>query len=209
MSRLLVPTRRQEDEEATLVAIAKTGNREALGELLARHLPALHRFVRRHADRRVLAQESSADIVQSICQDVVQNLHRFEFRGERSFRSWLCSWALNRILNLSRYHRSQRRSLARSVCSADPDIDVLSSAVSCTPCDQASLKERLANVEAALHRLPEHYRAIILRCRVEGTPHAQLAKRMGVSEVAVRSLLRRAIVSLEDELGEHENRLRA
>ena len=65
------------------------GSGGALDALLERHLPALRVYVRLQAGDFLREQESSSDIVQSVCRELLQDLDAFEYRGEGQFRAWL------------------------------------------------------------------------------------------------------------------------
>ncbi|MFM7281466.1 MAG: RNA polymerase sigma factor, partial [Planctomycetia bacterium] len=70
-----------------------------------------------------------------------------------------------------------------------------------TPSRHAAAREDLARAEAALAKLSEEHREIILLSRVVGLSHAQIAERTGKSEVAARSLLHRALAKMAAEMG--------
>ena len=55
--------------------------------------------------------------------------------------------------------------------------------------------------EAAFDRLTAEQREVVSLARILRLPHKEIAARMGKSEVAVRSLLSRALVALSAELG--------
>jgi RNA polymerase sigma-70 factor (ECF subfamily) len=69
--------------------------------------------------------------------------------------------------------------------------------------DGESLVEQrleLAALQRAVAALPERQRAILLAVRLEGTPHADLAKRFGISERMVDTDLRQALGYCANEL---------
>ena len=65
-----------------------------------------------------------------------------------------------------------------------------------SPSGEAIDRKRIAAIEAAFDRLPETYREVITYSRVLGLSHAEIAEQLGKSEVAVRSLLHRALAHL-------------
>ena len=75
---------------------ATQGDVVAVDALLGLHLPELQEYVRRRMGD-VLDQESSSDLVQSTCREVLQHLDRFQFDGEEGFRRWLWATALRKI----------------------------------------------------------------------------------------------------------------
>lgn len=186
-----------------LAARASGGDRQALGLLLARHLPSLQAYVRLKAGPVLRARESLSDLVQSVCVEVLQDLPGFEFRGEARFRHWLFQHALHKVVNKANYHRAQKRDLGRERAMPAGDsasgehASVLACYASiCTPSRHASGREALARFEAAFDRLPDDYREAITLQRLVGMPYAEIAAAMGRSEGAVRNLVHRGLARL-------------
>ena len=96
-------------EDRALVLRAKSGDAAALEELLERHLPELRRYVRKRISPALLEKESSSDVVQSVCREVLQGVDNFEYQGEVAFRSWLHRTALRKLVHHQRYHEAQKR----------------------------------------------------------------------------------------------------
>lgn len=172
------------------------GDRRVLEELLERQLPSLRAFVRLRAGRDVRARESSADIVQSVCREILQDLGRFEYRDEAAFRSWLFDTALHKIIDRHRYHHAAKRDAAREMpigagCEAG-DAQILA----CYTRIASPSRGAIARVEAAFDALPDDYRRVITLARIVGLSHGEIAREMGRSEDAVRNLLARALARL-------------
>lgn len=180
------------EADRALVVRATAGDRDAIGELLVRHLPALRVFVRLQVDPMLRERESCSDLVQSTCRALLEHLDDFEYRGEGQFRSWLYTAALNKIRERHRYHRAERRDPAREVADGHARLGELYGSL-LTPSRVAMARERVAQLEHAFARLPEDYREVILLCRVVGLPQAEVAERMGRSVDSVRNLLLRAL----------------
>ena len=68
------------------------------------------------------------------------------------------------------------------------------------PATAADRKDRLALLGAALERLPEDYREVVLLTKIEGLPAKVVGERMERSENAVNLLLSRALKKLAEEL---------
>src|SRR5262245_38990448 len=101
--------------DAELYERATGGDAAALELLLQRYLPQLHAFVRIRLDAVVRARESSMDVVQSVCRELLSARESYEFRGEDRFRAWLFTSALHKILEKQRFHRLGKRDLGREV----------------------------------------------------------------------------------------------
>lgn len=182
---------------ADLLQRATTGDAASLGNLLDRHLPQLRAFVRLSMGPALRARESSSDIVQSVCRELIEREWRgFEYRGEAAFRQWLCMAALNKIRKKARWHHA--RPLAADGGGESAYGEYCASVF--TPSHLAMGKEALAAFEEAFDKLPEHFRDVITLARVAGCSHAEIAAATGRTEVATRQLLHRAMAALTSEL---------
>ncbi|MEZ5962310.1 MAG: sigma-70 family RNA polymerase sigma factor [Planctomycetota bacterium] len=179
--------------DAELYERAKNGDAAALEALLEQYLPHLHAFVRLRLDAAVRARESSMDVVQSVCRELLASRHRFEFRGEDRFRAWLFTSALHKILEKQRFHRLAKRDFARECAPAEVDAFGVSLL---TPSLDAMGKETGRALVAALDALTAEHREVITLARVVRLPHRVIAEVMDRSEEAVRQLLARAVLRL-------------
>ena len=176
------------------VSAGAPADRPPIDQLLERHLGALRVFVRLHAGEAVRQRESCSDLVQSTCRELIEGLDRFEFRGEAQFRRWLFAAALNKIRERHRYHTAERRDAAREVDS-DAALGPLYASL-LTPSRVAMARETVQRLERAFDALPEHYREVILLCRLTGLSHEEVAQQTGRTVDAVRNLLFRALSRL-------------
>ncbi len=150
-------------------------------------------------------KESSSDIVQSVCREVLHRVDRFRDNGDEGFRAWLFETAIRKILNRDDYYHAQKRDVEREhrdvaapAAEEEYHLDVHGSA--CTPSRIAIAREEAERLERAFDRLPADYRAVIRLARVAGLPRREVARTMGRSESAVASLLYRALADLAVEL---------
>lgn len=174
-----------------------------LDGMLSQHLPALQNYVRGRMDRLVAAKESSADLVQSVCREVIEHIDRFEHRSEAGFRQWLYRTAERKIIDRFRYYTAEKRDAARET-RADDMLDGGAihdtRGLFYTPSHDAIVREELGSAAAAFDALPEHYQQVIIMSRVQGLSHAQIAESIGRSEGAVRNLLYRGLAAISDAL---------
>ncbi len=147
---------------------------------------AFEALYRRHSGRvnavclRLTADKGRAEeAVQDVFVRVWERLGTF--RGESAFGSWLHRLAINTVLQTM---RSERRRVAR-VDSAD-DAGVVDA-----PAATPRVDEQI-DLEAALARLPEHTRMVVVLHDVEGFTHEEIATMTGVPPGTVRSQLSRA-----------------
>src|SRR5262249_11263396 len=83
-------------EDRTLVARARSGNREALEELVRRHQGWIYNI----AVRMLYHPHDAEDATQEILIKAVTQLSSFE--GRSSFRTWLYRIVVNHVLNMKR-----------------------------------------------------------------------------------------------------------
>jgi RNA polymerase sigma factor (sigma-70 family) len=164
---------------------------------IADHVGALRAYVRLRIGGAIRAREESADIAQSVVREALEDLPRFS-GDDGGLRGWLLRRAENKIKDRGRFWKRERRDAAREIAAdADADAGVLAECRSfLTPSRDVSAKEELERVERAFARLSEDQRRVILLARVAGLAHAEVAREMGRTELATRTLLSRAMARL-------------
>ncbi len=192
------------DDIEHLVSQASQGDQPSIESLLNRHMSGLHAYLRLQVGGIVRAKESCADLVQSVCREVLADLGDFEYRGEAAFKHWLYTAAQRKLIDKHRYYKRDKRDAGREVAGDAPAggdddapglIDMYRS-LGCTPSRAAMAREELEQVEKAFDDLPEDYRDVIMMSRIIGLSHREIAEKMGRSEVATRHLLARAMARL-------------
>ncbi len=192
------------DCEKELVDAAARGEGGAIERLLERHLPGLRAFVRLRADRVVRAKESSSDLVQSVCREVLEHMDRFQYRSEAGFRQWLYRTAERKIVDRFRYYSAEKRNAAREVePGAEEGAEDAAQLLEhyrpfYTPSHDAMVREELRRVEDAFAELPQDYRDIITMSRIVGLSNAEIAAELGRTEASVRNALYRGLALLSD-----------
>ncbi|HEX5051273.1 MAG TPA: sigma-70 family RNA polymerase sigma factor [Planctomycetota bacterium] len=181
------------DDYTQLYERANEGDEEALDHLLQRYLPQLHAFVHARLGPDLRARESSLDVVQSVCRELLSERGRFDFRGEERFRSWIFVAALNKIRERHRRLRSDKRDPAHEAAIADSTTfaHLLHGR---TPSQEAIGNEAALAVRDALDALSEEQREVITLARLAELPHKVIAEVMDRNEAATRQLLARAMV---------------
>ncbi|MEO6594386.1 MAG: sigma-70 family RNA polymerase sigma factor [Planctomycetota bacterium] len=177
---------------------AQAGDAAALHRLIERYLPNLHAFVSLRLTPQMRARESSMDIVQSVCRELLAAESRFDYRGEERFRAWLFTAALNKVRDKIRFHHRDKRDVGRELLHDGSNAQLAASYL--TPSMNAIGKETAAALEASLDSLSEEHREVITMARVVKLPHRVIAEVLGRNEDAVRQLLARALLRLTEEL---------
>ena len=144
--------------------------------------------------RRMLADpDEAADATQEVFVRVMRSV--VGFRGDSAFGTWLHRVTVNVCLTALR-----KRSKARAVgmvaggtpfaLPGDDEAAFVSSDVS--PSELAETADLLARSEAALARLPEDARAVVVLRDIEGLSTKEVADLLGVTENVVKVRLHRA-----------------
>ncbi|HYD88066.1 MAG TPA: sigma-70 family RNA polymerase sigma factor [Vitreimonas sp.] len=144
------------DDEARLVAAARTGDSRAFAALVDAHQQAVRGFLRRFCGHWAEAD----DIAQEAFVTAWRKLAQFESRS--SFRSWVSGIGFRIARDARRSH--QRASLRDTEWRAQQDETE----------DEAPLEDRIALAEA-MAALPEEQRAAVALCLGEGFSHSEAA----------------------------------
>jgi RNA polymerase sigma-70 factor (ECF subfamily) len=175
-----------------LLARARGGDRSALEELMARHLPRLRRWASGRLPRWARDMADTQDLVQDTLLQTFKGIERFDARGEGALQAYLRQGVLNRIRD--EFRRAGRRPSSEALDSQVPHGGP-------SPLDEAIGKEAVDRYEEALKRLRADDREAII-ARIElGFTHEELAKLLGKpSANAARMALERALVRLAAEM---------
>ncbi len=187
----------QPDEIEALTREAAAGDRDALERLLTVYLPSLRAFVRSRLGRVVRERESSSDVAQSVCREVLQQAETFQFASEGAFKRWLFRMALRKLSRRRDYLLAEKRDALRDQRHSESD-KMLGHAYASfgTPSQHAMAREGIERIESALEKLSPEHREVIVLTRFVGMSHGEIAEELGKSEVAVRMLLHRALANL-------------
>jgi len=176
---------------------------EAFAELYHANLNAVYRFVFFKVGDSALAEDLTADVFAKAWEGI----DRFQWR-DLPFQHWLLRIARNVVVDHWRSHR-------RFITSIDGRYDVISDVES--PEDAVARDNEVDGLRRSLTELPDDQRDVLILRFIEGFSHADAARVMGKSTVAVRQIQVRALRALRRVMyeGEHSvaagatNRLRA
>jgi RNA polymerase sigma-70 factor (ECF subfamily) len=171
--------------------LALNGDQEALGRLLASHMPQLYR-----AALRILGTPQDAeDALQDGLLGALRHLGEFECRSR--FSSWLTSIVINAAL--MRLRKSRREALTSIDQKLDRDGIALADRITDTrpnPEELYAWKERLQSFERKLQDLPAGYRSVLWLRDLQGMSTQEAAEILGVKTATVKSQLHRARLTL-------------
>jgi RNA polymerase sigma-70 factor (ECF subfamily) len=188
------------------LAAARSGSREALGQLLSQYRGYLLHIARRELARDLQPKGDASDLVQETFLEAQRFFERFHGRSGGALRAWLRCLLLHRSAKVGRrFHTTQKRRLAREVSldSAGPltaSDDGLRVAAVPSPSAHLLAQERQEVLQQALDRLPDDYRRVMLLRYHEEMTFEEIGRNMRRSADAVRMLWARALERLKHEL---------
>ncbi len=194
MTKPTAPT--EEDADAALVGRCRNGDAGAYGSLVARHDKRVYALV-----ARVLGPGATADDVDDVAQDVFVQAWRAlpKFRQDARFSTWLYRIATN--MAIKEWHRIKRR--AAAVYEEELPATVREALAERTPgpADLAEQKARDMALRAAIDRLPEKQRTVILLHYFEDYTCEDIAAFLGCSTGTVWSRLHYGCRKLRQSVG--------
>ena len=143
-------------------------------------------------------REDAEDVTQTALLKASEHLE--DFRWEASLRTWLHRIATNecRMLRRRKIPVSLDVLLEEAVTSERPLVDARERDV--TPEQVAIEAEDRRLVVRSLERLPQHYRTVLLLKDGLGLRSGAVARAMGITEPAAKSILHRARAQLRERL---------
>jgi RNA polymerase sigma-70 factor (ECF subfamily) len=192
-----------------LIVRARRGESGARQQLLARHRDRLRRMVAVRLDRRLAARLDPSDVVQEALLDAAQRLSDYLEHRPVPFYPWLRRLAWEHLLKLHQKHITARKRSAsreeRQVL-ALPDESALELArrlvsPGTSPSNGVLREEVRGRVQAALARLPEGDREVLVLRYLEQLSMAEIAAVLDISEGAVKMRHTRALRRLCGLLG--------
>jgi RNA polymerase sigma factor (sigma-70 family) len=183
-----------EESFSDLIRRAKAGEEGARAELLARHQHLVLAAVRRRLAPALRRRFDSMDVAQSVFEDVLRDLPRFEERGEQAFRHWLYLKTENKIRDAWRRRLgADGRPRENTMGSTDPGP----AAPGPGPATEAGDIDDASRLRDAVAALPDAQREIIALRDESGLAFAAIAKKLGLAGAdAARMRYARALLAL-------------
>jgi RNA polymerase sigma-70 factor (ECF subfamily) len=182
-------------DSAALLAAARAGSPDALGELFERHSRRLLALIRVRLGPSLRAHLESRDILQETWIKALGRMDGFRGEGTASFMAWMARIAANEIHDRVDRHGRQRRDAALESPLAEGDLDGLAARVR-SQTSRIAIDESLQRLERALESLSPEHREVVLLRKLEELSFAEIGERMGRTPDACRQLLARALAAL-------------
>ncbi|TWU19680.1 sigma-70 family RNA polymerase sigma factor [Allorhodopirellula heiligendammensis] len=194
---------------ASLLAQARAGNRDALGELLQWYANYLTILASTQLDRRLRRRLNPSDIVQEAMMAAHQDFGDFRGTSQGELLCWL------RTILIHTLHRSFKRNVTvekrdiRREVSLDSvsnrleesagNLAAILPANSPSPSAPMQARERAVALADQLSELKPHYREVIVLRVLQGLSFDEIAQRMDRNCGAVRMLWLRALESFKNK----------
>lgn len=181
----LVPATEAVPDDSTLVRRAQAGDLEAYDLLVRRHQERVYGAVYHMTSNH----EDAADLTQDTFIKAYNALRGF--KGDCTFSTWVYRIAVNRTLNFLKQRRNRvtNVSLNDLDLQAEHDPEIVALVSEQTPRRQASLSELQERLNAALLRLSENHRMVVVLHDIQGLSHDEIATLMDCNPGTVRSRL--------------------
>jgi RNA polymerase sigma-70 factor (ECF subfamily) len=176
-------------DEANLIQQAKEGDPAAFAEIYDRHQPAIYRYI----FYRVGDVTTAEDLTGEVFVRLLERIEHFTYQG-RPLLAWLYTIARNLIADYQRQ--------AKPTTILSPDEQLMAEVGNPAQVTEQGLARR--RLAAALPHLTEDQRQVIILKFIEGLDNVEVARTLGKSVGAVKSLQHRALAALRRILGENE-----
>ncbi len=187
-----------------LLAEARAGSAEALGNVLESCRRYLLLVAERNLDPQLRAKGGASDLVQETFLEAQRDFAGFHGNSEPELLAWLSRVLLNNLGNFSRrYVDTNKRDIRREISLQAGDS---STAAERGPADSlpspsgaAMQQEQAEALGRALERLPDHYRQVVVMRFQEDRSFEEIGLALQCSADAARKLWSRAMERLRLE----------
>ncbi len=196
-----------------LIAKARAGQVEALGELCNLYRNYMRMVVRTGLGPKLRERVELSDVVQEALVEVVRQFPQFTGQNEAALVGWLRRLVGQKLADLGRYHSRAKRS------GGGPDVpldaawnlpggegshggkllDMLALSQT-SPSEAASRRELIVLLADALAALPESEAEVLWLYHAEGLSFEGIGDRIGVSRKSIRGIWARGLKSLKRTL---------
>src|ERR1017187_996253 len=185
-------------EEQELVKRARQGDLSAYDDLVRRYqeriYATLYHMTSNHEDANDLAQEAFIKAFQALKT----------FKGGSSFYTWVYRIAVNKTINFLKQRKNRAQmSLDDLDFNAEHDPDLVALISEKTPRREVGLAELQEKLNAAMQKLSEPHRLVVVLHDVQGLSHEEIGKIMDCNIGTVRSRLFYARQQLQGYLSDY------
>lgn len=183
------------DNEAAMVALARSGDAQAFSELLQRYEGKIFRLALHITQNR----EDAEDVLQETFLKAYEHLDQFQ--GNSKFYTWVVRIAVNQALMKLRKRKSDRSvSLDDTIDTGEDTVSREIAAWDENPEERYGREELNDILTGAIDSLAPIYRAVFVLRDIDELSTEETAEALDLSVPAVKSRLLRARLQLRDKL---------
>jgi len=176
---------------STVLARAQAMDQQAVSLLYKRFLPTVHRYTL----ARVGDRHSAEDVTAETFFAMLESMNSVQATDELGFAAWLLGIARNKALMHFRTLRGQPTLVS------DLPEEIETGTSTDDPLHILTARESWGEIAAALHRLTEEQRSVLLYRCVLGYSSEEVGQLLGKQAGAIRAVQLRGLTSLASLLG--------
>jgi RNA polymerase sigma-70 factor, ECF subfamily len=184
-------------DDETLVRRTQGGDTHAFDGLWQRYSPRIYSLIY----NMTANHEDTNDLLLEVFAKAYRSINGF--RGKSSFYTWIHAIAVNMTIN---FLKKRGRRFQMSLDDIDTNIQNAKEFIDLTavrtPVREVDLSELQQRLNEAMMKLSVEHRAVVTMFDIQGMPHAEIAKILGIPEATVRSRLFYAHRQLQNYLEE-------
>lgn len=197
-----------------LMAEARAGRAEALGELCALYRNYLRMVVRTGLGPRLRERVELSDVVQEALVEVVRQFPQFTGQNEAALVGWLRRLVGQKLADLGRYHSRAKRAGGGSALPLDAPwgegaggdsggggklLDMLALSQT-SPSEAASRREQVVDLADALAGLPDQEAEVLWLYYTDNLSFEAIGDQLGISRKSVRGIWARGLKGLQRQM---------
>jgi RNA polymerase sigma-70 factor (ECF subfamily) len=192
-----------------LIAKARAGEKDALGELCKLYRNYMRMVVRTGLGPKLRERVELSDVVQEALVEVIKQFPQFTGQNEAALVGWLRRLVGQKLADLGRYHSRAKRSGGGPDVALDAAWDLpggegsqggklldMLALSQTSPSEAASKRELTVLLADALAALPESESEVLWLYHAEGLSFEAIGDRMGLSRKSVRGIWARGLKNL-------------
>jgi RNA polymerase sigma factor (sigma-70 family) len=184
-------------DDETLVRRTQTGDTKAFDMLWKKYSSRIYSLVY----NMTANHEDANDLLLEVFAKAYRSINGF--KGRSSFYTWIHAIAVNMTINfVKKRGRRFQMSLDDLDANVQNDPEFIDLTATNTPIREVDLSELQQRLNEAMMKLSVEHRAVVTMFDVQGMPHAEISKILGIPEATVRSRLFYAHRQLQNYLEE-------
>jgi RNA polymerase sigma factor (sigma-70 family) len=184
-------------DDESLVRQTQAGDTRAFDALWQRYSPRIYSLIYNMTSNH----EDTNDLLLEVFAKAYRSMSGF--RGRSTFYTWIHAIAVNMTIN---FLKKRGRRFQMSLDDLDSNVqnqkEFIDLTATNTPVREVDLSELQQRLNEAMMKLSVEHRAVVTMFDIQGMPHAEIAKILGVPEATVRSRLFYAHRQLQNFLEE-------